>query len=114
MPLVKKVANSDIVKTTGKKVVNSASDAVINVAADAISGKSARQSMKKNLDAARQDIANAIRTANKRNLPKENDIPTIASKKAKKSPKKQRKTVKFKVNTIKKHPRKSYSVFNDE
>ena len=108
---IKKVAESKVVKDTSKQVLKSASNAALNIAADAVSGKSSKESMRKNLASARQDIANTIRNANKRTLA--DNEGDILKKKFKQSSKKKRKDVKIKVN--KKHSKNhSYSVFQDE
>ena len=70
--------------------------------------------MKKNLNAARQDIARTIRNANKRNLVEENDKSSTSKKKPRKSKITKRRDVKLKLNNNKKYPKNNYSVFNDE
>ena len=110
---IKKVAESKVVKDTGKQVLKSASNALLNITADALSGESSKESMSKNLASARQDIAKTIRNANKRTLA--DNGGDILKKKLKQSSKKKRKDVKLKVKNTKKHTKNhSYSVFQDE
>ena len=110
---IKRLAENKVIKDTGEQILKSASNAALNIAADTISGESSKESMKKNLVSARQDIANTIRNANKRTLiANEEDI---LKKKFKQASKKKRKDIKLKVNNSKKRTKNhSYSVFQDE
>ena len=110
---IKRLAENKVIKDTGEQILKSASNAALNIAADTISGESSKESMKKNLVSAREDIANTIRNANKRTLV-ENE-GDILKKKLKQASKKKRKDVKLKVKNTKKHTKNhSYSVFQDE
>lgn len=72
---VKKIASSKILRETGKQVLDTGVNALTNVAANTISGdKSAKEAITDELQNARNEIGNAIRTANLKRKNDDDDI----------------------------------------
>jgi len=98
--VLKKVANS----ATGKKLTSKLSDSALNIAADAVAdvieGKNPKEGFNANLNNARNEISETIRSGLKRKNDdqKKNNDPILPQKKKKINKKSKRKNVKF--NTI--------------
>lgn len=106
---VKKIASSKVLRETGKQVLDSGVNALANVAANTISGeKSAKEAISDELQNARNEIGNAIRTANlKRKNDDDDEIEVTPAK---------RKNIKIRIKSSKRNRRKPIrrSVFDDD
>ena len=105
--VAKKVAGSKVLRETGKQLLDSGVNAATNVAIDAISGqKPVNESAADELSKARNEIANALKNANKKRQMENSDDDEERSVKKRKPVKK-----KFQKYKKKRNPK---SVFDDD
>ena len=105
--VAKKVAGSKVLRETGKQLLDSGVNAATNVAIDAISGqKPVNESAANELSKARNEIANALKNANKKRQMENSDDDEERSVKKRKPVKK-----KFQKYKKKRNPK---SVFDDD
>ena len=93
---IKSLASSNIVKDTTKQLTKHAKSSIGDIVADVIQGKDPINSAKENLQKARQEIAQTIRT----NTRSKNENKRMKRKK-------------LPVKTVSKGKRRKYNLFND-
>ena len=107
---IKSIANSKIVRDTGKQLIDSGINAATNVAVDAISGeKSVGDSISNELANARKDISEALKKANKKRK-----VDVTSDEEDSRTSNKRKKRIKKRANTKSKKKRIRHSVFDDD
>ena len=101
----KRLINSKTARQGGQKLLDIAKNIAKDVAVDALEGdKSIKESLNENLTSARKSIADSIRKANKRDLPRDEVV----------SPKKPVKRAKFSTAKKRQNRVKHYSIFEKQ
>ena len=111
--LVGKALKSDIAKQAGRELLNQGIETSVNILGDIVDGQNVKESVKSNLNTAKQNIANTLKSAVKSGIKRKSDNINVIQPRVKERKKVQRKTIRF-APKGKQLRKANYNLFEDD